>query len=82
VPSVSVGAGIDVVGKGKEFGQKAEDTYNQTRYHRPADMYDATWNLDGGMEDIEMLFQVGKRLAAESTFPKWKDGSEFKKLRK
>jgi Zn-dependent M28 family amino/carboxypeptidase len=81
VPSVSVGAGIDVVGKGKEFGQKAEDNYNQTRYHRPADMYDATWNLDGGMEDIEMLFQVGKRLAFESTFPKWKDGSEFKKLR-
>jgi Zn-dependent M28 family amino/carboxypeptidase len=82
VPSVSVGAGIDVVGKGKAFGQKAEDDFNQNRYHRPADMYDATWNLDGAIEDNELLFQVGKRLAFETTFPKWKVGSEFKKLRK
>ncbi len=82
VPSVSFGAGVDVVGKGKAFGQKAEDDFNQNRYHRPADQYNATWNLDGAIEDIEMLFQVGKRLASESTFPKWKAGSEFKKLRK
>jgi len=82
VPSVTIGAGVDVVGKGKAYGQKAQDDFNATRYHRPADMYDATWNLDGGMEDIELLFQVGKRLAFESTFPQWKEGSEFKKLRK
>lgn len=81
VPSLTTGAGIDVVGKGKEYGQKMHDDYTANRYHRPADMYDATWNLDGGLEDIELLFQVGKRLAFESTFPKWKDGSEFKKLR-
>jgi Zn-dependent M28 family amino/carboxypeptidase len=81
VPSLTTGAGIDVVGKGKAYGQKMHDDYTANRYHRPADMYDATWNLDGGLEDIEMLFQVGKRLAFESTFPKWKDGSEFKKLR-
>lgn len=82
VPSLTVGAGIDVVGKGKAYGQKMHDDYTANRYHRPADMYDATWNLDGGLQDIELLFEVGKRLAFESTFPKWKDGSEFKKLRK
>ncbi|WP_448702061.1 M28 family metallopeptidase [Mucilaginibacter sp. AW1-3] len=81
VPSLTTSAGIDVVGKGKTYGQKMLDDYTTNRYHRPADMYDSTWNLDGGMEDIELLFQVGKRLAFETTFPKWKDGSEFKKLR-
>jgi len=81
VPSLTTSAGIDVVGKGKAYGQKMLDDYTANRYHRPADMYDSTWNLDGGLEDVELLFQVGKRLAFETTFPKWKDGSEFKKLR-
>jgi Zn-dependent M28 family amino/carboxypeptidase len=82
VPSFSLEAGIDVVGKGKAYGQKRHDDYNTNRYHRPADQYDSTWNLDGGLEDMELLFQVGKRLSFESSFPKWKEGSEFKKLRK
>ena len=81
VPSVTVGAGIDVEGRGKAYGQKRQDDYNATRYHRPADVYDPTWNIDGGMQDIELLFEVGKRLSFETTFPQWKDGSEFKKLR-
>jgi hypothetical protein len=28
-----------------------------------------------------MLFLVGKKLANESTFPQWKQGSEFKATR-
>ncbi len=82
VPSITVDAGIDVVGKGKKYGQQMQDDYTAHRYHRPADQYDATWNLDGGLEDVELIFQIGKRMAFESTFPQWKEGSEFKKLRK
>jgi Zn-dependent M28 family amino/carboxypeptidase len=82
VPSITLDAGNDVVGKGKEYGKKMRDDYTANRYHQPADQYDPAWNLDGGMEDIEMIFQIGKRLAFESTFPQWKEGSEFKKLRK
>jgi hypothetical protein len=29
-----------------------------------------------------LLFMVGYQLANESSFPKWKEGSEFKHLRK
>jgi len=82
VPSITVDAGVDVVGKGKKYGQQMQDDYTAHRYHRPADQYDVTWNLDGGLEDIELMFQIGKRMAFESTFPQWKEGSEFKKLRK
>ncbi len=82
VPSITIDAGIDIVGKGKKYGQQMQDDYTAHRYHRPADQYDATWNLDGGLEDVELMFQIGKRMAFENTFPQWKEGSEFKKLRK
>jgi len=83
VPSITISGGLDVIGKGKEYGKKMEDDYTANRYHQPADQYDAaTWNLDGGMEDIELIFKIGKRLAFETTFPQWNADSEFKKLRK
>ncbi|HEY9534072.1 MAG TPA: M28 family metallopeptidase, partial [Mucilaginibacter sp.] len=82
VPSITIGNGVDVVGKGKDYGKKLDDQYTATRYHQPADQYDSTWNLEGGLEDTELFFQIGKRLAFETTFPQWKAGSEFKKLRK
>ena len=83
IPALTTGGGIDDVAKGKEYGQKMEDEYTEKYYHRPADEYDAKrWDLSGGLEDIELLFQVGKRIAFETSWPKWKEGSEFKALRK
>lgn len=83
VPSITIGGGNDVIGKGKEYGKKMEDDYTANRYHQPADQYDAaTWNLDGGLEDIELIFKISKRLAFETSFPQWNADSEFKKLRK
>jgi len=81
VPALDCSGGIDVVGKGKEYGKKLEDDYTANRYHRPADQYDAKWTFDGGIQDLQMLFLVGKKLSSETTFPKWKQGSEFKAIR-
>ena len=82
VPSITIAGGIDNIEKGKEYGKKMDDQYTAVRYHQPADQYDSTWNLDGGLEDIQLIFKIGKRLAFETTFPQWNDNSEFKKLRK
>ena len=81
VPAISCGGGIDVVGKGKEYGKKLEDDYTANRYHGTADEYDSSWTFAGGIQDMQMLFLVGKKLANESTFPQWKQGSEFKAVR-
>jgi len=63
-------------------GEKADALYRDKHYHRPSDEYDpATWTFAGGLEDLKLLFLVGKRLAFETTMPKWKDGSEFKAIR-
>ena len=83
VPALTVSAGTDDVKQGKAYGAKMADEYTEKHYHRPSDNYDAaTWNLDGGVEDNILLFRVGRTLAFETSFPKWKEKSEFKKLRK
>ncbi len=81
VPALDCSGGIDVVGKGKEYGKKMEDDYTANRYHRPADQFDGKWTFEGGMQDMQILFSVGKKLANETKWPQWKAGSEFKAIR-
>jgi len=82
IPALYIETGIDVIGKGKEYGKKIGDDYIANNYHRPSDEYDAkTWTFEGGINDLKLLFQVGKRLAFQQKWPEWKTGSEFKSLR-
>jgi Zn-dependent M28 family amino/carboxypeptidase len=82
IPALYLETGIDVVGKGKEYGKKLADEYTEKNYHRPSDEIDASWTLEGAIKDLKLLFQVGKRLAFQESWPQWKEGSEFKALRK
>ena len=81
IPSLYTARGIDVIGKGKDFGKQQEDEYREKHYHRPSDQISADWNLNGAIEDLKLLFMVGKRIASEEKWPAWKEGSEFRKLR-
>jgi Zn-dependent M28 family amino/carboxypeptidase len=81
IPALYTKRGIDVTGKSKEYGQQMEDEYRDKHYHRPSDEYNDTWNLEGGIEDLKLLFMVGRRLATEDKWPGWKTGSEFKPIR-
>lgn len=81
IPALDVSSGMDVSGKGKEYGQQKDDEYNEKHYHRPSDEYSSEWNLDGAIDDLKLLFMVGKRIAMQEKWPAWKDGSEFQKLR-
>ena len=82
IPALYIKKGIDVIGKGKEFGIKLQDEYTAKNYHQPSDEYDpATWTVEGAINDLKLLFQVGKRLAFEESWPQWKPGSEFKAIR-
>ena len=83
VPALDASGGIDVEGKGKEYGQKLKDDYTAKHYHRPSDEFDPnTWTMAGAVEDLKLYFLVGKRLAFSDKWPKWKATSEFKKLRR
>jgi Zn-dependent M28 family amino/carboxypeptidase len=82
IPALNTTNGVDVIGKEPGYGQKVDDEYTEKHYHRPSDEYDPKkWTFEGGIEDIKLLFQVGKRLAFEEKMPQWKEGSEFKAKR-
>lgn len=82
IPALYLKTGSDFVGKGKEYGNQLKVTYTQKYYHQPSDEFDATrMNFEGGVDDLKLLFQVGKRLAFDNKWPQWKEGSEFKAAR-
>lgn len=81
VPALSAGAGIQHSEKGEEWGLAQREKYIRERYHKPSDEFNDTWDLSGLKDELHMYFMIGYRLSMESTFPNWKEGSEFKQIR-
>jgi Zn-dependent M28 family amino/carboxypeptidase len=81
VPSLTADGGVDDVNRGTAYGKQKHDEYTAERYHQPADQYDSTWDLNGGLQDVELVYTIGKGLAFGHDWPDWKPGSEFKALR-
>src|SRR6201999_2553366 len=82
VPSITADGGVDDLTRGTAYGKKKHDEYTAERYHQPADQYDAsTWDLTGGLQDVELVYGIGRKLAFDHEWPDWKAGSEFKAIR-
>lgn len=81
VPSLYTGAGKDVIGKPPGFGQQKKDEFVAQHYHQPSDQVDPTWDVSGGAEDVQLLFEVGYQVANGDKWPEWKPGNEFKAKR-
>jgi len=81
VPSLYLKAGVNSVTQGAAWGNAQFEEYNLTRYHTTADNYSPDWDISGAIEDMQILFNVGYRLATQTNFPNWKPGSEFKAVR-
>jgi Zn-dependent M28 family amino/carboxypeptidase len=82
IPALYMKYGINVIGKDPGYGLQVTEAYTKNNYHRPSDETAlATANLDGAIDDLQLLFRVGRRLAFERTWPAWKEGSEFKAIR-
>ena len=82
VPALFTGAGIDLLDGGTAAGKAASEDYTRNRYHTPADEYDpATWKLDGTMQDLAGLFELGLALSYEERWPAWAANSPFRATR-
>jgi Zn-dependent M28 family amino/carboxypeptidase len=81
IPALYAGGSFDSRLHGKAFSEEKRKEYEAKNYHQPSDQYDPKWDLRGAEQDARLLFRVGQQLAGETTFPKWKEGSEFKATR-
>ena len=81
VPALYTDPGIDHVEHGEQWTRERRDEYTNQNYHKPSDEYSPDWDLQGGVDDLQLLFMVGHALANTSSFPNWKEGTEFKATR-
>ena len=81
VPALYTDTGIDFAGKPPEYSQQKRDEYTNKDYHAPSDEIKPDWDLTGAIDDAQLLFLVGYRVANAETFPEWKSGNEFKATR-
>ncbi len=81
IPALYTDTGSDHVEHGVEWTQQKKDQWIAEHYHKPSDEYEPSWDLSGAIEDIQLVFAIGFRLAGETTFPNWMEGTEFKAKR-
>lgn len=81
VPAFDPDAGTDYIGKPAGWGMKMRDDYTANRYHKPADKVMPDWNLSGAVQDAQLFFEVGYRVAQGEFTPEWSPKSEFRAAR-
>ena len=81
VPALYADAGVNYVGKPDGYGLQKRHEYTTNDYHKPSDEIKPDWDLSGALEDGQMLFEVGYRVAQSPVWPKWNPGTEFKAKR-
>jgi Zn-dependent M28 family amino/carboxypeptidase len=82
VPPVSLGSGLDYVGRPEGWGKEQEDLYTATKYHQPSDEYSPSWDLSGAEQTMRFAFRLGVELADATSVPEWNPGDEFEAARK
>jgi Zn-dependent M28 family amino/carboxypeptidase len=81
VPALYIESGQDGITHSAEWIAAQRDEYLAKRYHKPADEYDPSWDVDGNIEDLRLLYEVGSRVANQTRWPQWYATSEFKAAR-
>ncbi|RVU02759.1 M20/M25/M40 family metallo-hydrolase [Mucilaginibacter limnophilus] len=81
VPALDLNNGTTAVGHDKDYGVEKAKEYNEQRYHQPSDEYSNTLNVKGMAQTAGLMFRIGFKLSNETSFPGWKQGSEFKAIR-
>ena len=72
VPSIETSPGIDYVGKPSSFGPEKRAEYIAHDYHQPSDVVKPDWDLSGAVQDLQVLLDVGYRVAEQDGRPMWK----------
>ena len=72
IPSLETSPGIDYVGRPANFGTQTRNDYISHDYHQPSDVIKPGWDLSGAVEDLQVLLDLGYRVAQNNDRPAWK----------
>ena len=78
VPALYAKGGLDDAARGPAWGRAQLDDYMSHRFHQPSDQYSASWDVRGAVEDLDLYYEVGNRVARTRRFPRWYPNSEYR----
>jgi Zn-dependent M28 family amino/carboxypeptidase len=81
IPSVSIGPGVDYVGRPAGWGQKQAEDWTAHNYHQPSDEYRSDFDLTGAAQLGEIVYRLGIELGNARSVPVWNADAEFKAMR-
>ena len=82
VPSAYVDVGTEVLGRPSGWGRKQQQAWEDAHYHQPTDDLQPDWNFEGALEDTQLLFLLGAKVANAPHAPAWRPGDEFEAARR
>jgi Zn-dependent M28 family amino/carboxypeptidase len=81
VPAFSVGEGMKIKGKPKDFAVKAMQEFNDKAYHTPQDEMKPDWDFSGFVVLARFTLDVAREVANADQLPTWNPGDEFRPAR-
>ena len=80
-PADRVGSCGFFTGPNAERAKKLATTYNETCYHQPCDEFSDDWDLSGAVEDLQLLADLGWRIAEAKQMPRYNPDEQFARPR-
>lgn len=81
VPALHLVWGTEFAGHDRAWGRARIDEFVKQRYHQPSDQLDASWRLDGALDDLALEVVTLLRIAEAPRMPTWRVGDEFERVR-
>jgi Zn-dependent M28 family amino/carboxypeptidase len=81
IPSVSIGGGVDYMGRPAGWGLKQAEDYTAHRYHQPSDEYRPDFDLSGAAQLADIVYRFGQSIGNARTIATWNADAEFKAAR-
>ena len=81
VPAAYLSAGTSVIGRPPGWGREQQEEFDEKDYHQPSDELRNDWDFAGAVEDAQLLFYLGVKVANATPLPAWRPGDEFEALR-
>src|SRR5258706_6550615 len=81
VPGLYISNGLDFIGQPPDYGETKRSEFIAKRYHQVGDVIQADWTLEGGAQDVQLLWRGGLEVAHSTALPRCKDPSEIKSTR-
>lgn len=81
IPALDMNNGMISLTHDAGWAKAKQKDYNLHHYHQASDNYTPDMDATGMAQVANLLFNVGYQLSGQTTYPGWKNGSEFKIIR-